>query len=74
MIIKNFRQLFLPNNIEHPHSGSDPELLIVILVHEVVPPLAILLLHVTEILTRSHRYEVPVPDPPQFLFKLYHGM
>jgi hypothetical protein len=27
-----------------------------------------------EVLIRFHRYEVPVPEPLQLLFKLYHGM
>ena len=71
---KKFQATFFCQTISAIDSGSDSELLFEASIDKVVPLLTILLLHVMEVLTRFHRYEVPVPEPLQFLFKPYHGM
>ena len=74
MRIKNLQATFFCQTISAIDGRSDPELSFKAPIDEVVPPLAVLSLHVMEVLTGLHRYEVPVPEPLQFLFKLYHGM
>ena len=55
MRIKNFKATFFAKQYLQLRS-SDPELLFESAIDEVVPPLAILLLHVMEVSIRLHGY------------------
>ena len=55
---KKFQATFFCQTISAIDSESDSELFFESAIDKVVPPLAMLLLHVMEVLTRFHRYHM----------------